>query len=538
MSCGKPSLKIFSASSKIFAIFLFTFLEITYIFRPSFGLKNCIKGCMGNIANHLRVLVLLLVSQFTLSSASAANICSKNFTTKKTKYKKFLLTEQQQSNKSSNLSSNLSDNQLSPVKTGKRVLIVDAFSSGNQLAAHLLKLGYKVDHMQSQSIRNAGPENNYKLLVEHSYRADDFGKNMVWRSEKINFPSLISKNKAKYDYVLAGSEPGVNLADLINHKLGLSYSNPLSSTLARRDKYEMQEKVRAAGLDSIRQMKTSNVEEAIAWAKKHNQWPIVVKPINSAATEGVFFPKNEEEIRAAFAQVGKVNGLGYVNHELLVQEFLSGIEYVVNTVSLDLNIKLTDIWEYTKTPLVNGTNFYSFDTLMDPAMPISKELFAYAKEVQKVLEIQNGPAHFEIMYVKGRGPVLIEVGSRLYGAGGPRIAELGSGRNQAKQMIMAFDKPEQFLEQSETYEPISNVKVIQLRTDVEGTFNEASLEQLRNLKSVVRISPDYHDGQNVPVTSNLFNSVGTVEISNTDRAQFEADFQRIMQFVRDAEFLR
>ena len=60
--------------------------------------------------------------------------------------------------------------------------------------------------------------------------------------------------------VLAGSEPGVELADKLSHRLRLR-TNGEELSVARRNKYLMGEAVRAAGIRTVKQQ---------VWRKKHS----------------------------------------------------------------------------------------------------------------------------------------------------------------------------------------------------------------------------------------------------------------------------
>ncbi len=62
----------------------------------------------------------------------------------------------------------------------------------------------------------------------------------------------------------------------------------------------------------------------------------MVKPVESAGSDDVFLCESKEDVKTAFERInGKINGLGQKNDAVLVQEFLDGTEYVVDSVSLD-----------------------------------------------------------------------------------------------------------------------------------------------------------------------------------------------------------
>jgi biotin carboxylase len=114
---------------------------------------------------------------------------------------------------------------------------------------------------------------------------------------------------------------------------------------------------------------------------------LVLKPLKSSASEGVYLVESVREARVAFDTIiGKTDQYGNVNDTVLVQvsppatsmgpvscdgvlmctwrgvvaqEFLSGAEYVVNCVSCDGEHKVVSIWKYDKRP-VNGSKFVYF----------------------------------------------------------------------------------------------------------------------------------------------------------------------------------
>ncbi len=72
--------------------------------------------------------------------------------------------------------------------------------------------------------------------------------------------------------------------------------------------------------------------------------------LQSAGTDDVFLCTDLEEAEVAFNRIfGKRNGLGLINESVLVQEFLSGVEYVVDQVSKDGVHKLIAIWVSIET---------------------------------------------------------------------------------------------------------------------------------------------------------------------------------------------
>ena len=132
---------------------------------------------------------------------------------------------------------------------------------------------------------------------------------------------------------LAGGEAGVDMADLLSEKLG-GLSNGAEGDFAnRRDKKVQQDLVRKTGMRAVRQAcgrTFAEVEEFL----RTEPFPVVLKPTDSAGSDGVKLCQDLEEAKEHFEHlltVEAVNG-GY-NEQVLCQEFLRGKEYVVDHVS-------------------------------------------------------------------------------------------------------------------------------------------------------------------------------------------------------------
>jgi len=152
--------------------------------------------------------------------------------------------------------------------------------------------------------------------------------------------------------VTPGSEPGVFLAEDIQESLKLEKRNGGDTVKWRRHKFDMQERLREVGVRAVRQVFAKDVGEVMEWHAGNNMglWPIIVKPAMSGGTDGVFWCHCEEDVRLAFeSECGKVNVNGELNDCLLAQEFLDGIEYIVDCVSNGAGKHvLCGIWQYKK----------------------------------------------------------------------------------------------------------------------------------------------------------------------------------------------
>ena len=160
-------------------------------------------------------------------------------------------------------------------------------------------------------------------------------------------------------------------------------TNGSSGTEARRNKYLMGEAVRAAGVRAVMQRRASTWAEIEAFLTEWQPSPynVIVKPMESAGSDDVTLCHSEAAVKAAFGNImGKVNSLGCVNEGVLVQEYLQGTEYVVDTVSLAGAHKCVALWEYDRRP-TNGAGFVLHgQRLMTADEPRAKEVRGAIKQ--------------------------------------------------------------------------------------------------------------------------------------------------------------
>src|SRR5262249_46345216 len=133
-------------------------------------------------------------------------------------------------------------------------------------------------------------------LFRSSFRPDDFATVV----NAAGGASSTAAELARLDvrHVLAGSEPGVELADELSERLGLP-ANGASKRSARSDKFLMGEAVRARGVHVPSQFQSPRLDELQRWVDGDARWPVVAKPRRSVASDSVAVCKTEAELARA-----------------------------------------------------------------------------------------------------------------------------------------------------------------------------------------------------------------------------------------------
>jgi biotin carboxylase len=397
-------------------------------------------------------------------------------------------------------------------------VIVDAYSTGAALAPRFAEAGVRTLHVQS---RPQPP-----IFYERSFHPEHFAGTIVHDGDLDATLAALARHEIAF--VLAGAETGVPLADALAERLGLP-GNGSALSHARRDKHAMAEAVRAAGLNAVAQLRTGAVEEAVAWASARGDWPVVVKPLDSAGTEGVFFCEDADEVEAAFAAtLGRPNALGGANAELLVQELLRGPQVFTDSISWAGVHHVSETWRSTKR-LVHGTcDMYDFEDLLEPRGAEQDMVAAYVRGVLDALGIRYGSAHTELVLTE-RGPVLIECGARMQGTILDRVVDRCTPSHVTVTVDAYLDSASVARRAANPPPLREHARVVTLISQHEGRIVAVRHDELERLPSYAGAVAMLAPGDRIARTFDLFTSPGTVYLVHADEARLREDYARLRE---------
>ena len=403
-----------------------------------------------------------------------------------------------------------------------RVAIVDVRSTGRFLPAALRRYGIECVQVHSQHPDVHMPPGGDGVVDDIRHDGDLAA-------------TVAALRKHGVGRVIAGTESGVELADLLSAELGTP-GNGMTRPAARRNKYDMVLALREAGLAHAATIVSSDVDEILAWAEETAGYPVVLKPVSSSSTDNVMACATPEQVRAAHERImTSTDRHGLPNTVVLAQEFLAGDEYYINTVSRDGRHHTTEIWRYYKLQVPGGDFIYDYDEPLAPDDPVARSLEAYAHQVLDALELWNGAAHTEIM-MTARGPVLVECGARLGGGQTPEIGTRCFGVNQVDLLAMSVAEPEAFDRLPTTaYEMLQHPRFVALvNPRDEGVVpSHERMAEIRALPSYVHAVMAHPAGRRLPRTVDVATWPGYVYLISDDPDQLRADYQRVREIEND-----
>ncbi|MEU3002145.1 ATP-grasp domain-containing protein [Streptomyces sp. NPDC006995] len=368
------------------------------------------------------------------------------------------------------------------------IVMVDAYASVRSLVLEFLRQGCSVIRVQST-------RDTPYVYRSAPYVPEDFIADITHEGD------VAATVKAVAEFapvaVVSGGEIGVELADLLAERLGLP-GNGTALSAARRDKHLMIETVRAAGLRAARQLFATDAEELTAWHRDLGG-RVVVKPPRGAGSQGVTFCDTPEESVAAFRLLaGADDVFSQPNNGAVVQEYLAGTEYMVNTVSRDGRHHVCDVWHTDRASRNGVVDLCDALRLIDSGSRVVASLTDYAFSVLDALGIRYGPAHLEIRMTPA-GPCLVEVGARIAGGGIPATAGLGIGASQLEWTVDAVLRPERFHERAGApYEIRRYAAIYGMVSPVEGVLRAyRGIEEIERLEGLHTLTPLVRPGQEI-----------------------------------------
>ncbi|MDO8954602.1 MAG: ATP-grasp domain-containing protein [Gammaproteobacteria bacterium] len=410
----------------------------------------------------------------------------------------------------------------------KYALIVDPFSTGALYAEELVKR-----NVTPLAVLSHSP---IFEVYKDSFREQDFVKIFLYEND---IDQLVSQIKlflvdAEIVLCLAGSEPGVELSDLLAKEFSPDKSNNIDLSSARRNKFIMANQLHKSGVRVPLTIKVDSAKQALEWAKSNNfiQSGVVIKPLSSAGTDGVRACFSEAEVKNAVHDIlGKKNKFNIINNDVLVQEFLTGTEYVVDSSSYQGCHTITNICCYKKI-YANGSNFvYDYLDFLPNEGHIPEALTNYCFSVLDGLGIKNGPAHSEIMYTQ-TGPCLIETGARLHGGVAIRAARHATGSSQLDLTLEYMLGDKTTTANGIGFTLKNYVRIVFFISQVAGKVKAVSpnLHKISELPSFISMNFKASEGADISKTVDLFTALGLLILCHPNKEQLESDYQLIRQF--------
>ena len=243
--------------------------------------------------------------------------------------------------------------------------------------------------------------------------------------------------------IIPGSDSALEIAMQLSADLGLP-GNSFKNIRAMQNKYYMQDALKKAGLRYIKTAIIYEMKDAVDFFHENGDRPVIVKRKHGGASIGVTLCRTEEEVIKAVEMQRIFFFSGEYSGEVIIQEYIDGTEYVVDTVSCRGEHRTVFAMQYEKQLTEESRKIYDTDTYIDSGDEKYRYLSDYIFQALDAIGVTYGPVHSEIM-VDENGPVLIEVNCRPAGASVKRsYQDRILGCHETREALDAYLYPESF----------------------------------------------------------------------------------------------
>ena len=325
----------------------------------------------------------------------------------------------------------------------EKIVVIEAISSSVNYISDIRDMGYEPILLERwvseerREDRRKWHDNYYALngdTMPEIIMASQSYKDILALMKKID-PILI----------LPGADHAVYLATSLSADMGLP-CNDSKNLDAMISKDDMQYALKKAGLRYIDTVTIYDLEDALQFFRKKGKKSVIVKPQCGSATVGVTRCYSEEDIVAAVENIKRFFGGADIRGAVVIQEYIDGVEYVIDTISSNGKHRTIFSMKYEKQFLDRSHKIYDTDEYIDSGAEEYKYLSDYMYRVLDAIGISYGPVHSEIM-VDENGPVLVEINCRPAGASVKRsFQDRVLGCHETREALEAYLYPESFPE--------------------------------------------------------------------------------------------
>lgn len=400
------------------------------------------------------------------------------------------------------------------------IAFVDPYSSTHYLASHVKAAGIKITAIYTGNLDNLQDPKNYISIHP------EYFDHVLYLPNNDALPALIETLKTlQIERVYYGSEKSVNITDQIANKLSVAFANSGATSEDRYNKFAMQEALRTHDIPAVKQMKIQDKKMTKQQEQELSTWsfPVFIKPVNDAAFLGARACSSLQEIKDFLPEQADRNVFDNPLTDFVVQEFLEGAEYFVDTFSSQGKHYISGVQKYhriffqnVRLPVYAGT--------VSPETEEYKVCVKYVEQVLTAVGFKNGLAHTEIMLTKN-GPFLLEVNPRISGASGTNIElfQLCGYPTQVDFLIadclgQVFPAPKQLLYGRKLCLQNYKKRII-------SDLNWALLETLPSFKKAYMLKTP---GTEVSLPASLFDIIAFVFLVHPDKKILEADCAQVL----------
>lgn len=324
-------------------------------------------------------------------------------------------------------------------------------------------------------------------------------------------------------------DPGVVASAYVAEQMGLPFTCSYEAACILQDKSCFRRFLAEHGFNVPNAKGYSNTEEALNDVDYFN-WPVIVKPVDSAGSKGVSRVDAQEDLQKAFAHALDASHNGH----FIIEDFLEldGYQSSADCFSVDGKLVYADYSDQLFDK--DAANPYTPALEIWPSTMQRKQQDNLTNELQRLLTLLHcgtGLYNVESRLCKNGKPYIMEVSPR---AGGNRIAELqriGTGIDLIEaEVLKAVGEPIPFEINMPKYDGCYvNDIVHSLHA---GTYQGIEYDEQFKNEHVISEAIYPVIGDHVEAFHGANNAIGSIFLKFADRQQCERNLSNLSQYIK------
>ncbi|MDE6553321.1 MAG: ATP-grasp domain-containing protein [Muribaculaceae bacterium] len=359
--------------------------------------------------------------------------------------------------------------------------------------------------------------------IAHKY-SDEYHNVSILDKEAI----LNLAEKLEIDGIMSFAvDPGVVTAAYVAEKMGLPFQGSFESVKILQDKARFRKFLTENGFNVPNAKGYDNIEDAMKDTGFFN-WPVIVKPVDSAGSKGVSRVENPEGLEKAIKYALSESHSG----NFIIEDFLEKEGQSSDTDSFTIEGKLVYCSFSDQRFDDNADNPFTPSAYSWPStMPeeTQKELISELQRLMSLLNMKTGIYNIETRLCKNGKPYIMEVSPR---GGGNRLAEMLKYASRtaliANTVKAAVGMPVEDMEMPKYYGHLAEVI---LHADNDGRFERIDISEDKK-DMVVETDLWVKPGDEVHGFSGANNAIGTLVVRFPDSETLESAMSNIPQWCK------
>lgn len=349
--------------------------------------------------------------------------------------------------------------------------------------------------------------------VAHNY-SDEYHNVSILDKEAVH---LLAKD-LQIDGILSYAvDPGVVTAAYVAEQMGIPFTCSYETACILQDKARFRRYLSDNGFNVPNAKGYSRVEDAIKDIDCFN-WPIIVKPVDSAGSKGVSRVDNPKDLEEAIRHALDESHNGH----FIIEDFLElqGFQSSADCFSVDGQLVYADYSDQlfdkeASNPYTPAIEIWPSSMLQDQQAYLTSEI----QRLLRLLHCRTGLYNIESRVCKDGKAYIMEVSPR---AGGNRIAELqriGTGIDLIEAEVCKAVGDEIKPITMPHYDGYYVNYIVHSNQD--GLFDEAIIDEEFNKQHVIEAEIRVNKGAHVESFKGANNAIGTLFLHFEDREELD-----------------